>query len=86
LISEEEQQISVSGYFRTVTAEARTSPAEAQVALPTRWSAEPSLLPPPQQTGWNGSAQQNQQWYPGPPNQQGGNGNGNNNGNGYGRR
>ncbi|HEV7235556.1 MAG TPA: HAMP domain-containing methyl-accepting chemotaxis protein, partial [Ktedonobacteraceae bacterium] len=69
LISEEEQQISVSGYFRTVTAEARTSPAEAQVALPTRWSAEPSLLPPPQQTGWNGSAQQNQQWYPGPPNQ-----------------
>ena len=79
LIPEEEQQIplSVSGYFRTVT-------AEPQVALPTRWPSEPSLLPSPQQAGWNGSSQQNQQWYGGPPNQQSGNGNGN--GNGYGRR
>jgi len=80
---EEGQQIplSVSGYFRTVTAEVRTSAAEAQAALPARRSFEPSRLPPPQQGGnGNGSAQQNQQRYGGPPNQQGGNGNG------YGRR
>jgi len=83
-LDEQNNQMTVSGIFRTVTSTAKPSGLGAQQALPpARSTPNPfsfyPITPGQQSGGWDGSVQPEQQWYGEPFNERASNGNGNRN-------